>query len=525
MAEKSDLTGYELQDDDEDFEEEIVEEEEEVSLKEDLKDSALIEYIKEKFGEELVEIFYKYPVINDLMCSHVFVHNAGGNVVFCKEKKEWFVWNGTVWKVDVKNRHEVYAESVGRTIREVAKAGRKLGLFKQGFVVQNSSKIAAMLKRGRVRQGIAISRETFDKDDGLIFNVKNGMILLEKNGPGKPGMHSPDRKKYLTKLAPVIGIQKAKCPKWDSFLDIVMDGNKDDIEFLQKMVGSCMEGTPGRRRKLFILCGPTRTGKTTFVSVINELFGDYCKTIRPDTLMVKKYDNAIPCDVADTAGRRLLLSSETTRMKKLDIAQIKAMVGGETVTARFMRENEFTFAPQYQIFLQTNEKPKIETQDDAVWEERVLTIPFIVRIDSKTKEQRKPPFHITVIEEELSGILNWAVNGYKLFIKEGIVPTENIKNATDEYRKEQDIFSEFLKEECIVTKEYTNNKGALVKPPPGITSQVLWKRYKEYSGTHVSQKDFTTTMKDMGYEVDGRSGRKRWLGVELEERIKDIEDM
>ena len=134
--------------------------------------------------------------------------------------------------------------------------------------------------------------------DPWVLNVGNGTLDLRT---GKLRTH--DRADLLTRLVPVPYYAVATCPIWLAFLDRIMAGNEQLISFLQRAIGYTLTGS-SRERVLFMLHGSGANGKSTLVETIAALLGDYARSTRAETLLVKHYDGGIPNDLA--AAKSLL---------------------------------------------------------------------------------------------------------------------------------------------------------------------------------------------------------------------------
>jgi putative DNA primase/helicase len=123
-------------------------------------------------------------------------------------------------------------------------------------------------------------------------------------------------------------------------------------------------------------------------------------------------------------------------------------------------------------------------------------IPFIVTIP----QEKRDPGLTEKLKSELPGILNWALEGCKLWQEEGLEPPETVKSATKDYRVEMDLIGEFFADCCIEDMD--------AKTPFGD----LYERYKTWceernvdSLSHVS---FATCLDERGFPP----GRNKTLG-------------
>ncbi len=107
-----------------------------------------------------------------------------------------------------------------------------------------------------------------------------------------------------------------------------------------------------------------------------------------------------------------------------------------------MYKGLFTYRPSYKLWLMGNHKPEIQDQTHGMWR-RIHLIEFSVRFgkDNTLRER---------LLKELPGILNWAVQGCQAWLRDGLEPPQEVREATASYREEMDILGGFLKERCIL---------------------------------------------------------------------------
>jgi phage/plasmid-associated DNA primase len=71
--------------------------------------------------------------------------------------------------------------------------------------------------------------------------------------------------------------------------------------------------------------------------------------------MVKAYDNAIPNDLARLKGARMVSAIEANFGRQIDEAKVKAIIGDDKLTARFMRGEWFEFVPEFKRWMVAND--------------------------------------------------------------------------------------------------------------------------------------------------------------------------
>ena len=335
----------------------------------------------------------------------------------------------------------------------------------------------------------------------MLLNVTNGVIDLE-TGELLP----PSRDLFLTKIIDIEYDKNAKCPEWENFIELITGGDKELQFFLQLAVGYTLTGQTDEHC-LFFLYGTGQNGKTTFTETIRRLLGDYAQRIDIEALMQYwKQGNAANPHIASMAGSRFVLSSEIPENRKLNESLVKDLTGGDAMTARYLFSNPFTFSPTHKLWLFGNHKPKVSGTDWGFWR-RIRVIPFNVTIPEKS---RRPMSKVLAsFNEELPGILTWAVGGCLLWQSNGLEMVGIVKDATIEYRTEQDLVQQFLDEKCEMHPENKVDKGVLFD---------TWRNWCEDVGEKQAKrrtkKWLTRQMTSRGCEHTGE-GKRMLSGVKL----------
>ena len=134
---------------------------------------------------------------------------------------------------------------------------------------------------------------------------------------------------------------------------------------------------------------------------------------------------------------------EYPRNAILDEALIKRVTGGDKVAARFLHREFFTYRPAYKLVIATNDKPRILGSDIGIWR-RTRMIPFSASFEGREDRQLAEK-----LEQELPGILNWALDGCRKWQQEGLGSAPEVAAATQAYRDEMDVLADFIDEEVV----------------------------------------------------------------------------
>ncbi|MGI8570379.1 MAG: phage/plasmid primase, P4 family [Methylocella sp.] len=83
---------------------------------------------------------------------------------------------------------------------------------------------------------------------------------------------------------------------------------------------------------------------------------------------------------------RLVTAIETEEGRRWAEAKIKALTGGDEISARFMRQDFFEFTPQFKLIVAGNHKPSLRTVDEAM-KRRLHMVPFAVTIPEAERDK------------------------------------------------------------------------------------------------------------------------------------------
>lgn len=428
-------------------------------------------------------------------------HGVGARYVY--PWRRWHIYDDQRWRADDVGMAMRLAHRVADALLAEALVEDSKQYLKEALRVRDDHRLRGMLSQAQSL--LAALPEDFDRDPWLL-NVANGTIDLHTGT-----LREHNRDDYLSKVSPVAYDPSAACPVFMEFLAGVFRGDGALIEFVQRAVGYTLTGDT-RERVLFILHGEGRNGKSTLLEVLSAALGDYATRTPTKTLLAKRGDDAIPNDVAALKGMRLVTASETEEGKRLAEALIKDLTGGDTIAARFMRAEWFTFKPEFKLWLATNHKPAIRDGDDALWD-RIRLIPFKVRffeLNDPAAPVDAPQIDKALRERllaELPGILRWAIEGCLAWQRVGLVAPEAIKVAIGEYREEADHVRTFIDEWCVLGTDLFADNNALY---PVYTSWCASTR--EHAHPRVG---FFKRLNRLGFTSAKERGQRGWRGLTL----------
>lgn len=366
-------------------------------------------------------------------------------------------------------------------------------------------KIKDALERASKMKTIAKDYADFDRQDNL-FHCANGEFNLET---GTLVEHSPAF--LATKGSKIKHDPTATCPGFERYLHEVMGGNENLIAYLRRCAGYTLTVSTGEAA-MFILTGPSGTGKTTFLNILTGILGSYAKRAQRGTFMLKRGDEGQPFDYAGLEGCRAFIASETEEGRTFAVAKLKELTGNEArITACRKFRDSYEFKPKCKVWLACNDFPKAPAGDEAMWD-RLKPIPFDVKFRGTEGEVKD--LAEKLVQEEGSGILNWMLRGLEEYMEMGLAVPEEAKQKAQELRDEQDFLGRFLEERTAKTDAY----GEMV-----LVSK-LYDTFKMHAdttgeGRGWTRQKFNAEMRAKDYEDKKvRVGDKTphvWLGVNL----------
>ena len=349
------------------------------------------------------------------------------------------------------------------------------------IVSEDRRRIKAALEMAASMKPLAVMRSDFDQDPFQLC-CANGVVHLTTGEfrPGKPsdmismttGLHyNPD----------------AGCPLWEKTVAEVFDYNAELIHFFQLAIGYSITGST-KEQKVFFNVGRGENGKGVLMNTLFALLGDYAANTPFSTFLATSRDgDRIPNDIAALCGKRLVMASEVKEFSTLNEASIKSLSGGDPVSARFMRGEWFTFQPKFKIWLSVNHWPKIRDNSNGMWR-RIRVLEFERTFSGENRDNDLPE----KLKEEYPGILNWAIQGSLRWQREWLKEPVKVIEATDAYRTEMDVVSQFLAD-CVIKDD-----GLQVASCALFEAYLKWcDQNNEFKMTHTM---FGRKLNELGFE-------------------------
>lgn len=414
------------------------------------------------------------------------------------------VWNTNHWERDELGLAQEMAKQTVESIMNEVKPEWPVEMVERHRKWQvtsgNEPRLRAMMKLGFSDPRVSMRFEDFDRDPWLL-NVFNGTVDLRS---GKLQKHQQED--YITKLAPVWYDKNATCPTFEAHMNLVMQGNKRLVKYLQRLLGYGITGMVSE--SIFpIFYGSGQNGKSTLLRAMRNVIGTGYVSTAPSGFLMLKNREEHPTEIADLAGSRMIIASETGKGSRLNVEQMKQLTGEDRLKGRYMRQDYFEFPITFKVMYMTNHKPVVTNTETATWR-RIKLIPFLASIEYHQRD----PLIDEKLRSEASGILNWLIEGCRDWQNNGMQEPDEVKAATEEYKSDSDLMGEFIREELVF------GEGRKVSTD---RMQVLYEGWAQQAGIArtYSKKGLSVALKEReefrGCEIYVGNGKRMWRGVGL----------
>jgi P4 family phage/plasmid primase-like protien len=392
---------------------------------------------------------FTYNPLSDMAAAHLVLQKYQ-KIIRVAPDNTWFVYDPTqgIWdsknsknklRTFISNLYPAYQREFER--RKPSLSDGQIRAWLEFMASLGSSSRQNQVINTLPSEPIYCDYKDFDATPHYL-NCLNGVLNMQT---GELLPHSPEL--MQSKQANALWDKTAKCPLFDKFLQEITCNDKELLFYKIRQLGYCLSAET-RERCFFFHIGNGKNGKTVESDLLLELLGTYAKSISPSLFCSSYgYEDKELYELAALPGVRLVVSSETNEKQSWSETALKRYSGGDTITARAIRQSPFTYKPVFKIIIHGNNKPKMSVGDSAIWN-RLHMIPY----DFTPKEQdTKLLFKLL---SEKSGILTRLQQGYKEWhLSRELNPPERVKETKEEYQQEVFLDLQTFLESCCILEE------------------------------------------------------------------------
>ncbi len=442
------------------------------------------------------------PALSDQDLALRFVREHADDLRYLKAWDKWLHYDGTRWRKD----DTLFAFDLARMM--CLKIAGKVEDKDMQHRLASAGAVASTVRLASANRQFASAVEQWDADPWLLCTPGGTVDLRRTKSNGNLRPHRADD--YLTKMTAVAPDPNCPTPLWTKFLERVtgedITGATDFQDYLQRMCGYMATGSI-EEHAMFFLWGTGANGKSVFIETIAGILGDYHRVAASETFFDTGGERH-PTDLAGLQGARAVTLTETEEGGKWNESKIKKLTGGDTITARFMRQDYFDYKPQFKPLVAGNHRPSLRSIDEAI-KRRMHLIPFQVTIPEGERDKELSE----KLKAEWPGILAWIIRGCIDWQEEGLKPPKAVTDATQEYFKAEDHLGNWIGERCD-------------RDPSGFeSSEDLfddWRQWAARSGLAVRTKTkLTQNLKERGFK-DGRgtTGARGLEGIRFNAEVQ-----
>ncbi|MFF0745872.1 phage/plasmid primase, P4 family [Streptomyces sp. NPDC004111] len=326
--------------------------------------------------------------------------------------------------------------------------------------------LKAMLYQAQAAPALNLDPGVLDGDDYALC-TPSGVVDLRTGA-----LRAPDPLTDLHSRATTVAPQHVPIPRWHTFLhDTFGDDAKglETIRFLHLLLGYSITGDVGAQVMPFLF-GSGANGKSVLLEVLSSLLGDYANAAPPGFLMEKGRFTEHSTELTELHGRRIVVCSELRPDDTFNEARVKLLTGGDTITARRMRQDFFSFTPTHKLWLLGNHRPEVGTGGYAFWR-RIRIIPFERSVPDECKIDNLAD---DLVRDEGPGILHWLIEGAGKYLttRDPLTGPATVRVATAAYESTVDHVGRFLQECCTRT-----GHDGRVNPELRVEQKLLYETY------------------------------------------------
>lgn len=276
--------------------------------------------------------------------------------------------------------------------------------------------------------------------------------------------------------------------------------------------------------KMYIWSGSGGNGKGLLMSIIQCALGNHFYIPDSQFLTTKYKAGATNSSLYNTNNKKIVMVSEPEGDDKgelqFNLEFVKKITGRDRITVRDLYVSNITFDANFSLFVQCNDKPKLDRVDNAV-KRRIIDINFPNQFveNPKFDNERLIDYSLkskftdeTYYKEFILILINYIKDKFN---NEKLNIPDCVMESTNEYIEENNVVGRFIAEHLEVTQN----------PKDKVNSKILFDLYK------TNGYDKTTSSKFKANLLSNKIRNKRmtsgivYIGIKIKEKEEpDFDD-
>lgn len=350
-----------------------------------------------------------------------------------------------------------------RIVAEIQKIG--------GYEITNTIRGEVL---AAIRALTYVLRNEFDNHPGWV-HVDNGWI----NYDTKEFKENTPHMLSLRKIPHKYDSHATNSEQLEFFSEIFEEG---DLDAVQKFFGYLLL-PDNRYKKAFMAVGPKDTGKSKFLELVEAFAG---VNAYPDNVShVSLHDMAaFNHTVADITKSIVNTTSELPKYQLKDVSLFKGITGGDERTFREIYGKPYKAKVRAKFLMATNDLPSFDDMDRTFIERWV-----VFRFSNVFKAGED--MDINIIEklttpEEMSGLLNYALEGLSKLIADGYFKNEDYETLKSKWETISSKIADYKDQHCVCGEDKS------------IAADVLYQDYCQKTENPLSNAMFGRELKKAG---------------------------
>nr|WP_255725301.1 phage/plasmid primase, P4 family [Photobacterium sp. OFAV2-7] len=244
------------------------------------------------------------------------------------------------------------------------------------------------------------------------------------------------------------------------------------------MTGLALFGLQSKEQRAVLLYGAAGSGKSLYLKMIEALVPKEYRTSVSPLHMDSDYKNAA------LAGKRVNLVPEIDKDKPVPSAEFKAIIGGDTMSAREPYGKVFTFTPEAACWFNGNYYLTTKDHSEGFWR-RWSIVHFA---NSKPERERDPKLLAQIIEQELPAVLAWAIREVQDYLDNDLFLSSAHHACIQEWKLDGNSISSWLND--VEDSAVGERKHRMSVPPLKVSH--AYTIYKDWCH-HNNRKPYNKT--------------------------------